>query len=143
MKQLLVVSDCEVLLRSDPFVRPRFADRVECRLRFFIPFALVISFLLLLACNSKPASTPAAGDPGAGAKVYESACAVCHTTTKEKKVGPGLAGLYHESALPNAEPVNDHNVESWVRNGGGNMPGFKGALTNEQMRDLIAYLKTL
>ena len=103
---------------------------------------MVVSLLLLLACNSKRAA-PAPGDPTAGAKVFQSACAVCHTTTKKKKVGPGLAGLYHASALPNAEPVNDQTVENWIRNGGGNMPGFKGILSPEQMRDVIAYLKTL
>lgn len=118
------------------------AALLEFPLRPIASIAVVLSFLLLLACNSKPAR-PAPGDAAAGAKVFQSACAVCHTTTKQKKVGPGLAGLYQTSSLPNAEPVSDRNVENWIRNGGGNMPGFKGILTPEQMRDVLAYLKTL
>ena len=115
---------------------------LEFLLRSLASFAVVLSCLLLLACNSKPAAAPP-GNAAAGATVFQSACAVCHTTTDQKKVGPGLAGLYKKSALPNAEPVNDQNIENWIRNGGGNMPGFKGILADEQMRDLVAYLKTL
>ena len=69
---------------------------------------------------------------------------MCHLAdSTKKKVGPGLAGLYQSKLLPDGTPVTDENVERWIRNGGGLMPGFKSAISPEQMRDLIAYLKTL
>lgn len=98
---------------------------------------------MLAGCQNKPAP-PVSGDPTVGKQVYESSCEVCHLTTPgQKKVGPSLAGVYELKALPNGEPVNDKTLDRWIRNGGGMMPGFKNALSPEQMRDLLAYLKTL
>lgn len=69
---------------------------------------------------------------------------MCHSTAPGvKKVGPSLAGVYELKALPSGEPVNDETLQRWIRNGGGMMPGFKNALSAEQMRDLVAYLKSL
>ena len=96
--------------------------------------------LLLSACERKQVS----GNPQAGRELFQAGCAVCHyANASQKKVGPGLFGLYHLKALPNGEAVTDANVERWIRNGGGLMPGFKNAISPQQMIDLIAYLKTL
>lgn len=97
--------------------------------------------VVLAGCAKKQV---AGGDPAKGRQIFQSACAVCHRDdSTAKKTGPGLLGLYKLPALPNGEAVTDANVERWVRNGGGLMPPFKNALTPEQMKDLLAYLKTL
>ena len=111
-------------------------------LRPFASFAVVVCLVLLCACEQKRPS--GSGDPVAGRELFQRGCAVCHyANATQKKVGPGLYGLYRFTALPNGAPVTDQNVENWIRNGGGLMPPFKNALTPEQMQDLIAYLKTL
>jgi mono/diheme cytochrome c family protein len=102
--------------------------------------AVVLALLWLGGCEKKMPK----GDPVAGRELFERGCAVCHhANATQTKVGPGLLGLYKLKALPNGEAVTDENIERWVRNGGGQMPGFKNAISPEQMRDLIAYLKTL
>jgi mono/diheme cytochrome c family protein len=116
-------------------------------LRYYLPLyarllMVVFCALLLASCENKPAVV--AGDPARGQPVFQSACAVCHSVAPGvKKVGPSLAGLSHMQSLPNGFSMTDANLEQWIRNGGGLMPGFKNALSPEQMRDLIAYLKTL
>jgi mono/diheme cytochrome c family protein len=92
---------------------------------------------------------PAAGEtasPGptadlvqAGSQVFQQNCAGCHNLTAERKVGPGLAGLFSLSSLPNGNPFNEANLEDWIRTGGRGMPGF--SLPDDQMAALIAFLK--
>ncbi len=108
--------------------------------------ALIAGCALLLAgCTSSRQQSPlAGGDAAQGRQLFTSACAVCHyTNTPARKVGPGLQGLFALQTLPNGEPVNDATVANWIRNGGGQMPPFKAALDEQQLRDLLAYLKTL
>ncbi len=85
-------------------------------------------------------TTPAAGGAGeAGAQIFEKNCSICHNLTAETKVGPGLAGLFSRSQLPNGNAVNEENLKGWIRSGGGAMPGF--ALPDDQLMALIAFLK--
>jgi mono/diheme cytochrome c family protein len=89
--------------------------------------------------DSKPAEGVAAGK-----SVYEKRCAICHLASSDKKkVGPGLKGLGKRETFAGGKPVNDQSLQAWIEDGGKNMPSFKGILTAEQIRDLIAYLKTL
>ena len=84
--------------------------------------------------------TPEAGDPTvqAGGQVFEQNCAVCHNLTAETKVGPGLAGLFDLDQLPNGNPVTDENLQEWITNGGGAMPGVP--LSQDELDQVIAFL---
>ena len=69
---------------------------------------------------------------------------MCHSpTTTEKKIGPGLKGLFKRAKLTNGKPVNDANVLEWINNGGNGMPGYADMLSPEEKTNLLAYLKTL
>jgi mono/diheme cytochrome c family protein len=79
-----------------------------------------------------------------GQKVYDAQCEVCHfNQSTEKKIGPGLKGLMARGKFPDGKKVNDENLRAWIENGGKDMPGFKDSLNDTEIRDLIAYLKTL
>jgi len=45
--------------------------------------------------------------------------------------------------LSNGAAVNDENIERLIRKGDHLMLGYHDRITEEQMRDLIAYLRTL
>jgi mono/diheme cytochrome c family protein len=79
---------------------------------------------------------PADADATAGATVFSSAgCGSCHTLAAAKssgQVGPNL-----DAALPGYETVLDK-----VTNGGGGMPAFGGQLSEQQIRDLAAFVAT-
>jgi mono/diheme cytochrome c family protein len=83
--------------------------------------------------------TPTADLVQAGSQIFQQNCAVCHNLTSEPKVGPGLAGLFGISNLPNGQPFNEDNLKGWIRSGGGGMPGFP--LADDQMTALIAFLQ--
>ena len=80
----------------------------------------------------------------AGKAIFEQRCAICHYTEgTAKKIGFGLKGLYPRGKFAAGGIVDDLSVASWIEKGGKDMPGFRGALKPEQIRALVAYLKTL
>ncbi len=89
------------------------------------------------------ATWAAKGDPEKGKEVFQQ-CAVCHNAdTDEKKMGPGLKGLFKKDKLTNGKKPTESNVRSKVDEGGNGMPAYKDMLSDQEKDDLIAYLKTL
>ena len=85
------------------------------------------------------------GDAAKGNEVFHSnPCAGCHNTdTDEKKMGPGLKGLFSKDKLTNGKKPTEKNVRDKIDEGGNGMPAYKDMLSDEDKDDLIAYLKTL
>lgn len=84
-----------------------------------------------------------AGDAKKGKEVFEQ-CGVCHNAdSTEKKMGPGLKGLFKKAKLANGKAVNDANVEAFINAGGNGMPAYDSILSKAEKGDLLAYLKTL
>ena len=84
-----------------------------------------------------------AGDAAKGKEVFEQ-CGVCHNAdSEEKKMGPGLKGLFKKGKLGNGKAVNEANVRAVVDQGGNGMPAYEEMLEKKEKDDLIAYLKTL
>ena len=85
-----------------------------------------------------------AGDAEKGKDVFESNCSVCHNAdSEEKKMGPGLKGLFKHDKLHNGKKPNDANVRAIINAGGGGMPAYGDMLSDEEKDNVIAYLKTL
>ena len=82
--------------------------------------------------------------PLTGPVLFEANCSVCHYhDRKDKKVGPGLAGLFKSPKLPaSGLPVTEENVRSRIVNGGDKMPTFKH-LKEDELQIIIDYLKGL
>jgi cytochrome c2 len=85
----------------------------------------------------------AAGDAAKGKEVFEQ-CAVCHNAdSDEKKMGPGLKGLFKHDKMVNGKKPTEGNVRAKIDEGGNGMPQYKDMLSDKEKDDLIAYLKTL
>lgn len=88
------------------------------------------------AAPAKSSPIPADADAAAGAKVFASAgCGSCHTLAAAKssgQVGPNL---------DDAKPSYDLVVAK-VTDGGGGMPSFGGQLSEQQIRDVAAFVAT-
>ena len=83
------------------------------------------------------------GNAAKGKEVFDQ-CGVCHNAdSAEKKIGPGLKGLFKRDKLVNGKPVNDANVRAKIDEGGNGMPAYKDILSDQEKADVIAYLKTL
>jgi cytochrome c2 len=80
-----------------------------------------------------------------GKTVFQSKCALCHYADQDqKKIGPGLKGISKRGTFTvNNNKVTDENLKDWIENGDELMPPFKDALEPAQIKDVIAYVKTL
>jgi mono/diheme cytochrome c family protein len=87
----------------------------------------------------------AVGSATRGKEVFEKKCAVCHYADSDaKKIGPGLKGLAKRGTFTvNNSKVTDESLKSWIENGNTLMPPFKDVLDEAQIKDVVAYVKTL
>ncbi len=107
------------------------------KLRTFLYPALGVLLLSSAAFAQK------GGDATKGKEVFEQ-CAVCHNAdTDEKKMGPGLKGLFKKAKMANGKAANEANVRAVVDQGGNGMPAYEEMLEKKEKDDLLAYLKTL
>ncbi len=82
-------------------------------------------------------------DPEKGKELFEQ-CSVCHNAdSTEKKMGPGLKGLFKKAKLNNGKKVTDENVMAIINAGGNGLPAYEEMLSKEEKANVLAYLKTL
>jgi menaquinol-cytochrome c reductase cytochrome b/c subunit len=70
------------------------------------------------------------GDPAAGETLFAANCASCHGADATGGSGPDLTG----------EDEDEEFVE-YVLNGDGDMPAFEGDLTDQEIADILAWVK--
>jgi cytochrome c2 len=95
--------------------------------------------------SKKAASHPSSGSAVKGKEVFEKKCAICHYADKEaKKIGPGLKGMYKRGTFTvNGNKITGESLKTWIENGDSLMPPMKETLEADQIKDVIAYVKTL
>jgi mono/diheme cytochrome c family protein len=107
----------------------------------------------MLAQDAPPAKSPkktsstgaAGGSAARGKEVFEKKCAICHfADNNQKKIGPGLKGLSKRGTFTvNGNKVSTESLRTWIENGDSLMPGMKDSLEPAQIKDVVAYVKTL
>ncbi len=103
----------------------------------------IFAVCAVLAAGSRLVPAAGKGDPAKGKEVFEQ-CGVCHNAdSDEKKMGPGLKGLFKKDKLTNGKKPTEANVRAKIDEGGNGMPAYKDMLSDEEKDNLIAYLKTL
>ena len=103
---------------------------------------------MALAQNSGKKASGGGGNAAAvarGKAVFQQKCALCHfDTSDQKKIGPGLKGLSKRGTFSvNGNKITDDSLKTWIENGDQLMPPFKEVLEPSQIKDVIAYVKTL
>jgi mono/diheme cytochrome c family protein len=98
-----------------------------------------------LGCKSLPPSKPESQwtpEEARGAAVYRVHCARCHNPTNTHPLnGPGLQAITKIPAVPSGAPPTDERLTSVILHGRNMMPAT--SLSDDQLRDLLAYLHTL
>ncbi|MGB9463739.1 MAG: c-type cytochrome [Candidatus Acidiferrum sp.] len=112
----------------------------------------VLGTAVAVLAQDPPAKTPAkkaapgkTGSASKGKEVFEQKCAMCHFADSDaKKIGPGLKGISKRGTFTvNNNKFTDETLKTWIENGDSLMPPFKDALEEQQIRDVIAYVRTL
>ena len=96
----------------------------------------------------KSSNGSAAGNAAAAARgkeVFDKKCGICHyADNDQKKIGPGLKGISKRGTFTvNNNKVTDESLKTWIENGDTLMPPFKDVLEPAEIKDVIAYVKTL
>jgi mono/diheme cytochrome c family protein len=101
--------------------------------------------VVLGGCRSLPPSKPEAlwtAEEARGAQVFQLKCAKCHHPTTTRPLnGPGLQAITKIKAMPSGAPPTDERLTQVILRGRQNMPATP--LTDDQLSDLLAYLRTL
>jgi len=100
------------------------------------------------ASNPAPKKSTAGKSSGSaekGKELFEQKCSICHfADSTNRKIGPGLKGISKRGTFTvNNKKVTDENLKTWIENGDSLMPPFKDVLDAQQIKDVIAYVKTL
>jgi mono/diheme cytochrome c family protein len=100
--------------------------------------------------DAKPPAKKSTGGGSAaaaarGKEVFDKKCGVCHYADSDaKKIGPGLKGIGKRGTFSvNNNKVTDESLRTWIENGDNLMPPFKDVLDAGQIKDVVAYVKTL
>ena len=96
----------------------------------------------ILAAGAWAADKP--GDAAKGKEVFAANCTVCHNADSTvKKTGPGLKGLFKREKLNSGKKVTDQTVMKLLNEGIETMPAYADILSEEERRNVLAYLKTI
>jgi mono/diheme cytochrome c family protein len=108
-----------------------------------------VALLILIAGCGEPAAKTDAElglntQQANGRRVFDRDCAACHNAySSSGSKGPSLKRLFRKPYLPSGLPANERFVEQTIVGGRGMMPGQGDSITDQQVDDLVAYLRTL
>jgi mono/diheme cytochrome c family protein len=139
--------EAKYLLHRREIVNRTFARTAAMLATFAVGVSLSIAGVGL--AQSKTAKKAPAGKDAAaaarGKEVFQQKCSTCHYDTSDaKKIGPGLKGIGKRGTFTvNNNKVTDDALKTWIENGDSLMPPFKDVIDDNQIKDVIAYVKTL
>jgi cytochrome c6 len=78
-----------------------------------------------------------------GADTYKAKCQMCHAADGggDTPAGKAMKALPFNS--PDVLKASDSDLIAIVKNGKGKMPAFDGKITDAQIKDVVAYIRTL
>lgn len=106
------------------------------RLKLFFP---ILTLGLILPSATTALAAPQRGDESAknGAKLFsDKGCTYCHGSVGQgAKKGPALTDLWKDKTWTNEK------ITKQILNGGQKMPPFQDSVSDEEVTDLVAWLK--
>ena len=123
-----------------------FIIRVDICLRVFVTLT---ALLMLTGCDIERRKSDTelglSAQQAEGRRLYDNYCDRCHEPYSSRgKKGPPLKGVFKQQYLPlSGLPANDDRVGEIVKYGRSKMEGFGRVLSDQQIKDLLAYLHTL
>lgn len=89
------------------------------------------------------ATVAAANGQNSGADVYKAKCAMCHGAAGDGNTPAGKAFKAPAFSSPDVLKASDAELLGITKKGKGKMPAWDGKLTDDQLKDVIAYIHTL
>lgn len=98
---------------------------------------LVVTTILLLIAVSAVAATPD------GAAIYKAKCASCHGADGTGQTAMGKAMKLRDLGSADVQKLSDADLTTVTTDGKGKMPAYKGKLTDEEIKALVTFMRTL
>ncbi len=78
-----------------------------------------------------------------GADIYKAKCAMCHGPDGTASTPMGKMMKIPSFKSTEVVKVSEASLVAFTKDGKGKMPAYKGKLTDSQIKDVIAYIRTL
>jgi mono/diheme cytochrome c family protein len=76
------------------------------------------------------------------ATLYKSKCAMCHGTDGKGDTPAGKKMGVHDLGGAEVQSMKDADLSAIISDGKNKMPGYKKSLSADQIKDLVAYLRS-
>lgn len=80
---------------------------------------------------------------GSGADTYKAKCAMCHGADGLGNTPAGKSTKVRAFNNPDVVKMSDDDLIAVTTSGKAKMPAYKGKLTDAQIKDVVAYIRTL
>ena len=97
--------------------------------------AIVLAGITLL-------SVPAQAEPG-GEALYKAKCVACHGADGKGETTVGKANKVRDLGSADVQAQTDDVISGVIGNGKGKMPAYGKSLKADQIKDLVAYIRSL
>ena len=78
-----------------------------------------------------------------GASLFKTKCAVCHGADGKGDTSMGKVLKVLDLGSEEVQKQTDAQLTEAIANGKGKMTGYKGKLTDDQIKQLVAFIRTL
>ncbi len=95
--------------------------------------------ILVLACGLSMSSFAA----DSGADLFKAKCAGCHGATGAGDTGMGKSLKLKDLGSPEVQAKSDAELADTISKGKKPMPAYEGKLTNDQIQEVVKYIRTL
>jgi mono/diheme cytochrome c family protein len=79
---------------------------------------------------------------GDGAALYKAKCAACHAADGKGQTSMGKTLKVRDLSSEEVQKQTDAELTAITESGKGKMPAYKGKLTDAQIKDLVAFIRT-
>ncbi len=97
---------------------------------------------VLIAIMALPAVTMVLAQ-GPGADTYKAKCAMCHAADGSGNTPAGKATKTPSFSSPDMLKMADADFIADTKNGKGKMPAYSGKLSDAEIKDVVAYIRTV
>jgi cytochrome c6 len=97
----------------------------------------------LLLCASIGVFAMTARAQAGGEALYKGKCVACHGADGKGETAVGKANKVRDLASADVQKQSDEEIAGIISNGKGKMPGYGKSLKAEQIKDLVAYIRSL
>jgi cytochrome c6 len=109
--------------------------QVSVFIRFSRSLFLIVLGLFLLGTTARAQND--------GAALFKAKCAPCHGPDGKGETPMGKAVKARDLGSDEVQKESDAQFTETISNGKGKMPAYKGKLTDDQIKQLVSFIRTL